>query len=453
MKRLSGHDRLRLRRLSGLSICLVIVLALAACNSGGKSASAGSFAGKTLTVAMGPPDSPSEKKFNDELAAAFKQQTGATIKYDYNITDTQTELQTIDAAAVSNSGPDLMKIGDTISAAAYKSGAFQTLDDSDWAKLGGKKAFYPVTMANSGPDASHTITVPIYVDPTMMVYNTKLFAKAHITHPPTTWTEYVEDAQKINDPQHKVYGTDWFPDDTQVYKAMWYFGEDYGGSVFSPDLKKATINTQAWLDAVKFWFSLDTKYHVVPPDSDTNTQAKFASDFANGNIGEEVAATASYEGTYEAGKIGKDFRFAPLPTTPYGKVPSSSDALPTSMDLYEGYIIASYASKPLALEFLKLSDSPKFQKLQFQLEGYMPATVADGNVVKKLDPDLMTPQIAAELGAKGVPYTPAWSTFQTAIGTVTIDAGAYLTKHGSVPDSMFQQLLNSANTTVQGQLK
>jgi hypothetical protein len=105
------------------------------------------------------------------------------------------------------------------------------------------------------------------------------------------------------------------------------------------------------------------------------------------------------------------------------------------------------------MEFLKLSTSPKWQQEQFKLEGYMPSTVKDGNAVKKLDPDLMVPQIAAELGAQGVPFTPAWSTFQTAIGTVTIDGGAYLTQHGDVPDSEFSSLLASANSTVQAQLK
>lgn len=431
-----------------LSTSLVVALsvaAVAACGGGGS----GGGSGDTLTIAVGPPTSPGEKPFENELVKAFHKATGATLKFDYTITSTQAELQIIDTAAVSNSGPDLVMLGDTISAAAYKSGGFHTLTKSDWATIGGQDKFWPATFGNAGPDKSHDIMVPDYVDPTLMVYNKKLFAKAHITKPPTTWSEFVADAQKVNDPSHGIYGTDFFPNDSQAYKAMWYLGTDYGGTVFSKDLKTAKLTDDAWFKGLQFWFDLYTKYHIVPPKSATNTQAQFASDFASGKIGEEVAATASYEGTYAAGAIGKDFAFAPLPTVPYGQDASAGAPLPTSMDLYEGFVIANSAPQKLALQFLKILTSNKEQLDQFKLGKFMPANITACKGAQKLDPDLITPQISAEEQAAPVPYTPAWSTFQTAIGTVTIDAGAYLATHHNVPDSEFKQLLQKANSTLQ----
>lgn len=444
------HSRFTLFTLSA-AVCLLA----AACGSGtGSNTSSGkanSFAGQTLTVAEGPPTEPGQTQFNQSIASQFKKATGATLKYDYNITSTSVELELISAAAVSNSGPDVLEFGDTINAAAYQSSGFQMLSKSDWAMLGGQKAFWPVTMQNSGPTPKKTTMVPEYVDPTLMVYNKTLFKQAGISGPPTTWTEYVQDAQKINDPSKGIYGTDWFPNDTQVYKAMWYFGTDYGGRVFSPNLKTAKLDTQPWLQALQFWFGLQTQYNIVPPNSQNNTQAEFAAQFANGNIGEEVAATGSYEGTYEAGKIGKDFAFAPLPTTPYGQAPTKAK-LPRSMDLYEGMVIAKSAPHALAMQYLKILTSEQNELLRYKLGGFVPSKITPAKAAAKLDPALIDPQITAEEGAQGVPFTPAWSTFQTAIGTVTIDAGGYLAQHGNVPNSEFKQLLSQANSTVQAKL-
>lgn len=457
MTRRIGKQRLQagggrtsvLRRLAIAAVACAAVASAASC--AGSRDGSGSFAGQTLTVAMDPPTIPGQATFNKAVAAAFHKATGATLKYDYNVTSTETELELIDTAAVSSSGPDLIMLGDTLNAAAYEAHGFQTLTKADWDMLGGQSSFWPATMGNAGPSATEDTMVPWYVDPTLMVYNKKLFAQAGIKGPPTTWTEFVRDAQKINDPAKGIYGTDWFPNDTQAYKAMWYFASDYGGKTFSPDLKSAQLNTQAWLQGLQFWFGLQTQFHVVPPNTATNTQAQFASQFANGNIGEEVAATASYEGTYKAGKIGKNFAFAPLPTTPYGQSASGAQ-LPTSMDLYEGMVIAKSAPKALALQYLKILTSDQYEVLNYKLGGFMPAKIAAANQAAKLDPALIEPQIKAEEGAQPVPFTPAWSIFQTAIGAATINAGNYLAAHGNVPTSEFQQLLSQANSTIQAKL-
>lgn len=444
--------------LGRLAIVAVACSVVAACGgstgaSTGGSSGSGSFAGQTLTVAMGPTTGvPGEAEFNNMVATAFHKATGATIKYDYNVTDVQAEQVLIDTAAVSNSGPDVIQLGDTINAAAYAVHGFQALTQADWAVIGGRSTFWPATMGNSGPSADQDILVPQYVDPTLMVYNTKLFAQAGIDSPPTTWTDFVRDAQKINDPAKGIYGTDWYAHDLGSYKALYYFAADNGGQVVSSDLKSAQLTTQPWVKALQFWFGLQTQFHVVPPNTATNTQAQYASQFADGNIGEEVASSASYNGTYEAGKIGKSFAFAPLPTMPYGQSTSAAAHLPTSMDLYEGLVIAKSAPKALALQYLKIVTSDKYELLHYKLGGFMPSKIVAANQAAKLNPGLIGPQILAEEGAQPVPFIPAFGTFESALGAVTTDASGYLATHGNVPASEFQQLLTQANSTVQAKL-
>jgi multiple sugar transport system substrate-binding protein len=405
---------------------------------------------------MGPPTAPGQKAFNNALAKAFHAATGATLKYDYNITSTANELSTIAEVATTTSGPDMVQLGDTITAAGYAAGGFAIMTPKDLAAIGGTGQFWPRIFGDAGPNASHIIGTPDFTNPTMLVYNTKLFAQAHISGPPTTWTQFVNDALKINDPSHGIYGTDFFPNDTQEYKALWYLASDYARGAFTKNpfnakVSQAELDNSAYKKATEFWFDLATKWHVVPPNSAVNTQADFAQQFATGKIGEEVASSASYQTTYETGAIGKNFRFAPLPTVPYGETGSGTN-LPESMLLYEDTDVAKYAPMPLALAFLKIMVSKKMQVLQYRLTGNLPVTVAAAKAVQPSDPTLLTPEIYAQEHAYPVPFTPAWATYQTAIGTATIDAGSHLATKGSLSTSTLFSLLTQANATVQKQL-
>jgi multiple sugar transport system substrate-binding protein len=433
------------------------VIGLAACGShAGGANSSGSYAGQTLTVEL-PPITAHTAAYNEyykDLATAFKAKTGATLSFELNETTQQSEVQAIQQAAVTHQGPDLLLSSGGSNALAYDSHAFQVLTTADWNEIGGKSQFYPNQLSMSGPSASEEIAVPMYNVPDAMAYNTKLFKAAGITSPPTTWTQYVQDAEKINDPSKGIYGTAMDPADGEdPWKTLWFMVENYGGTYIAPDLTKATLDSTQVQQAVSFWFNWYTKYHIVNPDSLTWQGPQMEAAFANGDVGEEVVQKPSDVPLYEDGKVGKNFAFAPMPTVPYGmtSLPAGGSAPGTFLSA-DDLMVATYAPMPLALDFLKILLSDKFQLLQYNLTGQLPVTKSAGAQADKLNPTLNSVFIK-DLGTQEpTPFVSAWGTLEGALTTVATQSAAHIASGGSLSASDISSSLTEANDAVQQQL-
>src|SRR5436309_1927680 len=141
-----------------------------------------------------------------------------------------------------------------------------------------------LTMSGASPD--QLIAVPWVMRPFAMVYNKELFQKAGITTPPTTWTQFVQDAQKMTDSSAGVYGAEIDPSDSfDPWKIWWMFAGQQGGNFISQDLKTAQMNTPEAVQAVKFWFDWATTYKIVDPNSMTWKAGDTLKAFANGKVG------------------------------------------------------------------------------------------------------------------------------------------------------------------------
>ena len=271
--------------------------ALAGCASSNNNNSPGSFKGQTLTMAVDPLEDNGSgfAKFYNSLASAFHQQTGATLKVESTITSGNVLTQMIDQAGGVRFGPghDLHGLA-TDFPTAYYSNAFASLTPEDWKEIGGIGQFYPSELGLSGPDKNDLVGVPLYNVPDAMVYNTKLFKQAGITRAPTTWNEFIADAQKINDPSKGIYGTGIGP--CRLLRPMedlWFMARQLGGNYVSQDNKTATLNSEAVQAAMSFWFDWYTKFHIVNPDSLTWQSTNMEAAFANGKIGELIVQKAT----------------------------------------------------------------------------------------------------------------------------------------------------------------
>jgi multiple sugar transport system substrate-binding protein len=433
------------------------VAGLAACGSHASGANAsGSYAGQTLTVEL-PPITAHTAAYNEyykDLETAFKQQTGATLSFELNETTQQSEVQAIQQAAVTHQGPDLLLSSGGSNALAYDSHAFQVLTTADWNEIGGKNQFYPNQLSMSGPSANDEIAVPMYNVPDAMVYNTKLFKAAGIKSPPTTWNEYVQDAEKINDPSKGVYGTAMDPADGEdPWKTLWFMVEQNGGGYISADNKQATLTSAPVQNAVSFWFDWYTKFHIVNPDSLTWQGPQMEAAFANGDVGEEVVQKSSDVPLYEDGKVGKNFAFAPMPAVPYGmtSLPPGGTAPGTFLSA-DDLMVATYAPMPLALDFLKILLSNKFQLEQYKMTGQLPVTKSAGAQADKLDPTLNSTFIK-DLGTQApTPFVSAWGTLEGAMTTMATQCASHIASGGSLSSSDINSALQQANSAVQAQL-
>jgi multiple sugar transport system substrate-binding protein len=97
------------------------------------------------------------------------------------------------------------------------------------------------------------VGVPALVDDLALVYNKKLFAQAGIT-PPTanwTWNDFEQAAIKLTNPAKKQFGWAYVNDASEdtVWR-FWAMLWQAGGSILSPDSKRAAFNSPAGVKAL-----------------------------------------------------------------------------------------------------------------------------------------------------------------------------------------------------------
>lgn len=444
--------------MAGIATCATLTALVACSKSSSSDSKAGSFAGKTLTLAVGPLNSTSaqQAKFYKELTDAFHKATGATLKIEYIITDESVQTQLVQRAAVARSGPDMIYMGTTTFPTAYFSKAFISLTPAEWKEVGGQEQFYPNMLKMSGPNTNDLAGIPLYNVPNVLAYNTELFKKAGISGPPKTWDEFVKDAQKINDPSKGIYGTGMDPaDDTDPWKTLWYLSKQYGSDYVSKDLKKATIDSNGVQAATKFWFDWYTKFHIVDPNSLTWKSPNMEAAFAKGKIGELLVQKPSYVPLYESSAIGKNFAFADIPQVPYGmsSLPEGGSA-PTTVVSGDGVVVAKYAPRALVIQFLKVALSTKIQVDQYKLTGELPVTQAAGKQVEVLNPQINKPALASTEKQQPTPFVAAWGTVEAAMASVTSSLAAKIASNGGAELSQdaVKKALQGANSSVQAQL-
>jgi multiple sugar transport system substrate-binding protein len=442
------------RRTCLLSLFLLLSLVVAACGGGG-SGSGGSGQGQTLHVLMGYNSTypTQQKQWMQQIGSEFQKLTGATIAWDTfsSSSEEQTKLQT---AIVSGSGPDIFSLGTTFVPTAQATKGFTVLTDQDWQAVGGKSRFFQqqLTMAGSSPDQE--IAVPFVMRPFAMVYNKQLFQKAGITTPPTTWTEFVQDAQKMTNSSAGVYGAEMDPSDSfDPWKIWWMFAEQMGGSFVSQDLKTAQMNTPEAVQAVKFWFDWATTYKIVDPNSMAWKAGDAVKAFANGKVGMLIMVTPTITPTLQNSPLAGQYAFAPMPTVPYGLQQRPANGVPAATIVSGDMLaVADYSTvKDLAFKFINLVTDEQHQIAWTKVFGDLPANVQAANSLASQDPQTAA-FVQAEAGATPTPFTGVWGPLEVALAGVSSKlANEIATNH--YDPSHIKPLLDQANQQIQSQLQ
>jgi len=172
--------------------------------------------------------------------------------------------------------------------------------------------------AGAWKDASQgdaVYAVPVDGGPMAMIYRKDIFAKYGITKPPTTWTEYAADAQKVKDAGGPFFG-DLASNEPAALTALM---AQKGAVPFTYDLgnpQQISINLddQAAKDVLNYWAGL-VKNKLV------GTQDQFTTDYVSGLVGGKYATyiSAAWAPGYLTGVgVGTgtgagEFAVAPLP--------------------------------------------------------------------------------------------------------------------------------------------
>jgi multiple sugar transport system substrate-binding protein len=431
------------------SLLMLLTLGLAAC--GGSSGGSG----QTLHVLIGYNQLfPSQQKqWMQQVGSEFHKATGATVVWDTysSSSEEQTKLQT---AIVSGNGPDIFSLGTTFVPTAQATKGFTTLTDQDWNAVGGKNRFFQQQLTMSGSSPNQLIAVPWVMRPFAMVYNKDLFQKAGITAPPTTWTQFVEDAQKMTNSSAGVYGAEIDPSDSfDPWKIWWMFSEQMGSNFLSQDLKTAQMNTPQAVNAVKFWFDWVTTYKIADPTSMSWKSPDAIKAFDNGKVGMLIMITPTITPTLQKSAVAGKYAFAPMPTIPYGMQQRPAGSQPAATIVSGDMLaVADYSNvKDLAFKFINLVTDYQHQIQWTQTFGDLPTNVSAANALASKDPATAA-FVKAEQGATPTPFSGAWGPLEVSLAGVSSKlANQIATNHYS--PSNIKPLLDQANQQIQGQLR
>jgi multiple sugar transport system substrate-binding protein len=171
---------------------------------------------------------------------------------------------------------------------------------------------------------NHMWGLPIDGESTGLFYRTDLFKAAGIDAPPTTWDEFLADAQKLTVPAKKQYGYEVFAPEAAYYWYPWLY--QAGGDLLSADGKDVTFDSPEAQKAANFYVNL-AKYS--PPDYLNSNSYDGRVAFAQGKVamymaGSWLAGTLHSENP----QIDDKWSTAPLPDGPAGcKTTIAGDSL------------------------------------------------------------------------------------------------------------------------------
>lgn len=414
-----------------------------------------SYAGQTLTVLVGAPSGSNAgqtRALYSDWARALHNETGATVQYVYP-TNANSEITDIQAATVTGNGPDVVQYGSSFVGTLMATGDFPVLTKQNWQELGGRASFIPSMLQDSGTGPSDDIGVPYEDNAYVMAYNTNYFMRAGIASPPTTWTQFVNDAELIQKKIPGVYGTAINPEgDIVGWKSVWLLNKMYGGGHWvMPGGRKVNIDSAGDVNAFDFYYGLDYRFHIVPPQSVTWGSAQTFDSFASGQIAMVPAASVGYisglAGSFVEGHVG----FAPIPAIPYGYSALPKGGVDAETTLASNYFaIPGYVKSKelLALDFVKLVTSQAMQLRQYQLVGQIPVTIKAASIVAARY-KVAAPFIASSRHSVPTSTAPLWNYVGPGVTVVMHNVAARLATSGSWSQSYLLSQLKNAQLVAQ----
>jgi multiple sugar transport system substrate-binding protein len=367
------------------------------------------------------------------------------------------ETSVLETSVATHTGPSVFEFGSTIVPTAYATGAFTVLTPKDWAALGGKAKFFQTQLGMSGPSPSQYIAVPEYVLPFALLYNKTMFQKAGIKAPPTTWTQFVQDAQKLTDPSKNVWGVAMDPSDPyDPWHIGWVLTRQRGGNFVNPSGTKALLDSPPSVAALTFWFDWMTKFHIASINDVTYKGADELQAFENGQAAMLVMQGPTLIPSLNQSPVAHDYAFAPMPTVPYGMSHMPPGGVPVQTFISgQYYCIPKYltpAEFQAALKWIKYVTSVPQQRMFFTYYGYMPANINAYKNYAPLDTPEMKAFFTAEEHAYPTPFIGAWGTLEVAYGAASAKIADEIGTHTFKPGDIRAALV-AANQAVQAQLK
>jgi multiple sugar transport system substrate-binding protein len=434
------------RVLSAAIILLLFLPLLAACSS-----SQNTGGGETITY-WASNQGPTIGYDDQVLAQAskdFKAQTGITVNY--TVISWSDLFNRILTADFSGQNPDVLNIGNTWSATLQATRAFLPFDQATMAAIGGQSKFLATSMSASGAPGQVPTSVPLYGLSYSLFYNKAMFKAAGIQQPPATWSEFIQDAQKLTIPKTGQWGVA-IEGGSITENAHWAFilSQQQGGSLFNQK-NVPTFDSAQNVKAIQLYADLIAKYKVASPqDVEYSTGTQAPADFANGKAAMMVFQAGTIGTLTSDGMKPSDYGIAQVPVL--DPLPPGGKAIESHVAGINISIFKDTQHKAASLAFVKFMTSTAEQIKLNKLFSSLP-------VVKDAysDPAFQTPQmqtfetILAQHAAP-MPLIPQEGQMETVMGGTVKQILALASSGQSVSTSAIQAQLTAANETMKADL-
>jgi len=300
------------------------------------------------------------------------------------------------------------------------------------------------------------MAVPEYANPFAMIYNKRLYAEAGLTKPPTGWTEFVANAQKLTDPARDQWGVAMAPaDGFQPWHVVWLFATQLGGQLMDPAGTKGYLDSKEVVQAAAFWLDWMAKFKIASRSNATYKGVNALLQFANGRAAMLIDSGPSPIRTLDKSRVANEYAYAPTPTIPYGMT-----ALPKGGKPAQGFVAGQYLTifkwsknKELALDLIKLMTSPRMQYEIWKAYGYLPVHLQTYRDFPELKQPPWSTFYTAEEAAYPTPFVGSWGQLQVVVGRVTNKMATQIATTGSYSQDDLKRALTEANRELEASLK
>jgi len=405
-------------------------LLIAACGGSGGSGSSGGSDSGTISVVMAQYSSKTQPYWTS-LVSRFEKQY-PKIKVNLRVIDWDTLLQQVPTMIQTHTYPDVLNFN-----------AFSTFA-TDGLLRPAKDVLSPSTEADFessflGSDSikGTQYAIPWIASVRALGYNKQAFSKAGITTPPTTWSEFVTDAQKAKKAGYTPYCLPLGSEEAQAEWSLWMWSN--GGGWTSPS-GQWTINSPQNLQAMNFLRTLaNTDKLTEPNPGSTNRTDGCWAEFAQGKVAmTEIMPLGTFQST---SMKGSSVQWASAPW------PRSSASIPQFTLGVQDLLMAF--DKPGNTAMVRSFLDFVYQKSNYlsfvQNEGFLPTTKS-ASAAMASDP-VTGEGIKLLPTAKFYPGTnPAWNKVQS---TVQSQLGTAMSP-GTSPSSVLGQIQQIAQSSSSG---
>ncbi|MGP3970202.1 extracellular solute-binding protein [Streptomyces sp. 6N223] len=369
---------------------------LTACGDGGSGDDA-----ESLDVWIMEGTNPSAEPFFDDLKAAFRDRTGATLNIEF--IQWSEAHDRITRAMAGNELPDVAEIGSTWAAEFGAAGALADLSENIEADGLGDDLVPALEEAGTLDGAMYGM--PWYAGTRSLMYRADIFAE-HDLEPPTTWEELREVAVQLKELEPDMIP---FPVAGGCEYCVDPFIWGAGGEIAEQNADgewQATINEPAAVEGIEFYTSLATEDDLSVAAADTWLETDQLESFQNGEAAMIINGNWSVATLLDADPAWEDkLGVVPIPGQEEGYSPS----------FVGGSLLGDFNSDQpdLAWQLIRMMSTGSFARQWADESGYFPGQQSELEAVQQQDDPLVTP-FAVQMGEAGasVPVTDTYGAIQ-----------------------------------------